>query len=272
MCALRVDGRYAVGRRTMSTWDPSEYMRFGDERTRPSVDLMARIAVERPSRVIDLGCGPGNSTQVLRMRWPEASIIGLDSSAQMIETAQRDHPDEEWILSAIEDWHPATPFDVVFSNAALQWVPDHGPLVERLFGSVSAGGALGFQIPSADFALVRTLIHEIALDGPWAPRMAGPLGALTMELPEFYYDRLAAGARSLDIWETEYVHVLESPPAIVDWMASTGLRPFLSALDSEEEADEFVARLRERVRESYPAQLDGRVLFPFRRTFVIAYA
>ena len=255
----------------MSSWDPGQYLRFGDERTRPSVDLASRIAVESPSSVVDLGCGPGNSTQVLRRRWPQARITGLDSSAQMIDAARRDYPDDEWILSSIEDWSPATAFAVVFSNAALQWLPEHGPLVKHLFGHVSEGGVLAFQIPSADFALVRTLIHEIALDGPWTSRMDRPLRALTMQSPEFYYDHLAPEARALDIWETEYVHVLESPAAIVDWISSTGLRPFLSVLERESESAEFIARLHERVRQSYPVRVDGRVLFPFKRTFVIAY-
>lgn len=255
----------------MSPWDPGGYMRFGDERTRPSIDLASRIAVESPSSVIDLGCGPGNSTRALQQRWPSAHVTGLDSSAQMIDTARQEHPDGEWVLSAIEEWRPAAAVDIVFSNAALQWLPGHGPLVERLFGHVSPGGALAFQIPSADYALVRTLIHEIALDGPWAPRMAGPLGALTMEPPSFYYDHLAPAARALDIWETEYFHVMDSPSAIVDWIASTGLRPFLDVLEPDGESDRFVARLRERVSQSFPARTDGRVLFPFKRTFVIAY-
>jgi trans-aconitate 2-methyltransferase len=256
----------------VNPWDPGDYLRFGDERTRPSADLALRIAVERPATVIDLGCGPGNSTQVLRRRWPHACVTGLDSSVEMIEAAGEKHPDGRWVLSSIEEWSPDTLFDVVFSNAALQWLPDHGSLVERLFGHVAPGGALAFQIPSTDFALVRTLIEEIALDGPWTSRMAGPLGALTMESPGFYYDHLAPGAQSIDIWETEYFHIMDSPPAVVDWIASTGLRPFLDVLESKGESDQFVGRLHERVRESYPARRDGRVLFPFRRTFVIAYA
>jgi trans-aconitate 2-methyltransferase len=255
----------------MDSWDPGEYLRFSDERTRPSVDLVTRIAVERPATVIDLGCGPGSSTRVLRRRWPEARIIGLDSSPQMITAARAEEPNEAWILSGIEDWVPVTPLDVVFSNATLQWLPDHGRLIQRLFRSVSAGGALAFQIPSAKFAAVRILIHEIALEGPWAPRMSGPLGGLTMESPSLYYDCLAPQARSLDMWETEYFHVMDSAGAIVDWIASTGLRPFLEALESEDERQRFVILLRERVCDAYQQQKDGRVLFPFRRTFVIAY-
>jgi trans-aconitate 2-methyltransferase len=252
-------------------WDPSEYLRFGDERTRPSIDLAARIAVESPSRIIDLGCGPGNSTRVLRARWPEAHVLGLDCSSDMIEAARADEPDEEWVLAGIEGWSADEAFDVVFSNAALQWLPDHGPLVERLFGAVAPGGALAFQIPSATFAAVQTLIRGVALEGPWAPRMSGPLGELTMETPSFYYDHLAARARSLDIWETEYFHVRDSAPAIVDWIASTGLRPFLAALESGDETRAFLAGLHERVASTYPPRRDGRVLFPFKRTFVVAY-
>lgn len=255
----------------MNDWNPSGYLRFADERTRPSIDLVSRIAIESPSSIIDLGCGPGNSTRVLQQRWPSARVVGLDSSAQMISAAREECPEGDWAHSAIEDWLPVAAFDVVFSNAALQWVGGHGPLVERLFGHVSPGGALAFQVPSPDYALLRTLIHEIALDGPWVPRMAAPLGMLTMESPAFYYDHLAPAARALDIWETEYFHVMDSPSAIVDWIATTGLRPFLDVLVAGEESDQFVARLRERVSQSYSTRADGRVLFPFKRTFVIAY-
>jgi trans-aconitate 2-methyltransferase len=255
----------------MESWNPGEYMRFGDERTRPSLDLVARIAVDSPSRVIDLGCGPGNSTRVLKGRWPSAHVIGLDNSAEMIESARSEDPSGEWQLGSIGEWAPDAPFDVVFSNAALQWVPDHGPLIESLFRNVADGGALAFQIPSADFAAVRALMHGVALDGPWAPRMAGPLAELTTESPGFYYDHLAPLAASIDIWETEYFHVMDSASAIVDWIATTGLRPFLAALESEREKREFVEILQTRVAETYRPQIDGRVLFPFRRTFVIAY-
>ena len=199
-------------------------------------------------------------------------MLGLDSSAEMIAAARAAYPQGKWQVADIAQWSPDAPFDVVFSNAALQWLPGHDPLVERLFASVAPGGALAFQIPSATYAVVRGLIHEIAREGPWASRMEGPLGVLTMEPPGFYYDRLAPRARSVDMWETEYVHVMKSPSAVVDWIASTGLRPFLEALDADEERNAFVASLRARVAHSYPVQRDGRVLFPFRRTFVIAYA
>ena len=253
------------------TWNPDAYLRFGDERTRPSLDLASRIDVE-PATVIDLGCGPGNSTQVLAARWPAARVVGLDNSAEMIASARDAYPDREWELGSIGEWSAEEPFDVVFSNAALQWVPDHAELVPRLFEQVAPGGALAFQIPSRTYARVGTLIHEIARDGAWAPRMEAALRQLTMESPETYYDLLAPKARAMDVWETEYLHVLDSPPAIVAWISSTGLRPFLGALGSDADREAFVAELTRRVEDAYPRRADGRVLFGFRRTFVIAYA
>lgn len=252
-------------------WNPGGYMRFCDERTRPSVDLVNRIKVENPQTVIDLGCGPGNSTKILRKRWPDARIVGLDSSAEMIETARSEMPAIEWTLSNIEDWQPEASYDVVFSNAALQWIPKHALLLESLFAKVTLGGAIAFQIPSSEFPAVRLLIHEIAQEGAWAGRMDGPLGQLTMETPGTYYNLLTPSARSVDIWQTEYFHIMDSAAAIVDWIATTGLRAFLDALESEEEISLFTALLLERVGQIYQPQVDGRVLFPFKRTFVVAY-
>lgn len=253
-------------------WDPASYLRYGDERTRPAVDLVSRVQIDAPESVVDLGCGPGNSTSVLAGRWPSAHILGLDSSAAMIEAASQAHPSSTWMIADIASWQPESAVDVVFSNAALQWIPDHAHLITRLFRAVSPGGAFAFQIPSATYALVRTLIHEIALDGAWASRMSSPLGALTMESPSFYYDHLAPVARRMDVWETDYMHVMDSHDAIVEWIASTGLRPFLEALESESDRSLFRDRLLQRVADGYPVQSDGRILFPFRRTFVIAYA
>jgi trans-aconitate 2-methyltransferase len=255
----------------MSPWDADHYLRFGDERTRPASDLAARIDVPDPKTVIDLGCGPGNSTQVLRRRWPEARIVGLDNSPEMIDSARASFPDREWLLGSAENWSPPDPFDVVFSNAALQWMRSHDSLVSHLFAQVADGGALAFQIPSSSYSAVRGHIHEIADDAAWRERMTAEKAALTMEDPSYYYDALAEYAPRLDIWETEYIHVMDSPSSIVDWISSTGMRPFLEALDAESERQRFVDLLNERVAESYPRRRDGKVLFPFRRLFVVAY-
>lgn len=255
----------------MAAWNPSEYLRFGDERTRPSQDLVSRIRVDDPATIVDLGCGPGNSTQVLRRRWPNSCVLGVDSSPDMIAAAREAHPDQEWVLGDIESWTGEAPIDVVFSNAALQWVPGHAELVRRLFAQVAPGGALAFQIPSVAYSDLRAIIHEIAENAAWASRMSAARNALTMEEPPVYYDALAPLARSIDMWETEYYHVMASPATIVAWITSTGLRPFLDALDTEGERDHFLAALNARVAEAYVRRSDGRVLFPFRRVFLIAY-
>jgi trans-aconitate 2-methyltransferase len=257
----------------MSGWDPDGYLRFGDERLRPSLDLLARVPDTAPGRVIDLGCGPGNSTEILWRRWQCACVTGIDNSREMIAAAKERYPERNWVLGDLAEWEPrAGEYDVVFSNAALQWLPDHTGLVRRLFGAVAPGGTLAFQVPSATYSPVRASIHEIALDPEWVERMGGALSTLTMEEPGVYYDVLSPLAASLDIWETEYLHVLDSPSAVVDWIASTGLRPFLGALETEPERARFVRMLHDRVEESYPRRADGRVLMPFRRVFVVATA
>jgi trans-aconitate 2-methyltransferase len=256
----------------MSHWNAEHYLKYSDERTRPAADLAARVQLNRPNLIADLGCGPGNSTQVLRNRWPHARVLGIDNSPEMIQAAQRAFPQQEWVLGDAAQWTPDRPLDLVFSNAVLQWIPDHDLLIRRLYGMVAPGGALAFQIPSATFARVRTLIHELSYDPAWTERMHAARSALTFESPAFYYDVLATvGAAGMDVWETEYHHVLDSHTAIVDWIASTGLRPFLAALESNSETNAFLQELQRRAAAVYAVRADGKVLFPFRRTFVIAY-
>ena len=255
----------------MSNWNAAHYLKYGDERTRAAADLAARIKLDTPNRIVDLGCGPGNSTQILRTRWPESDLVGIDNSSEMIETAIESFPEQNWFLADASTWVPANPIDLVYSNAALQWLPNHEALMPRLFSMIAPGGALAFQIPSSTYATVRKLIHEISCDSAWTERMNGPRNALTMQHPSFYYDALVANAAQMDIWETEYNHVLESKDSIVDWIASTGLRPFLAALDDDDERNAFLTQLRRRVSGAYESRADGKVLYPFRRLFVIAY-
>jgi trans-aconitate 2-methyltransferase len=222
-------------------------------------------------RVIDLGCGPGNSTQVLRERFPAAQVVGLDSSEKMIAKAREGYPSGDWLLGSIEEWQAEDPFDLVFSNAALQWIPDHAALLRRLLQQVAAGGALAFQIPRHVDSPLRNAILEVSRDPAWIDRMAEARDALTMECPEYYYDALADSVDSLDIWQTEYDHVMDDPQAIVEWISSTGLRPFMQALTDEAEEKRLVAMVAERVRQEYPRRQDGKVIFPFNRLFLVAY-
>jgi trans-aconitate 2-methyltransferase len=267
----RRPGQEALRAMNTTNWNAAHYLKYADERTRPAADLAARIQLKAPGTIVDLGCGPGNSTQVLRRRWPSAKSLGVDNSPEMIQCAKASYPDQDWLLADATTWSPNNPIDLIYSNAALQWLPDHHSLVRRLFSMVASEGALAFQIPSGTYALVRTLIHDISREPRWSERMSAPRRELTMESPEFYYDALIGHASNLDIWETEYYHVLASKPAIVEWIASTGLRPFLAALETDTDRSAFVAELHRRVEDAYKSRVDGKVLFPFRRTFVIAY-
>jgi trans-aconitate 2-methyltransferase len=252
-------------------WDADLYLKFANQRTQPSLDLIARIELARPARIIDLGCGPGNSTEMLRRRWPEAEVIGLDSSTEMLAAAAKAHPAGRWVLGDAASWTAEAPFDLAFSNAALHWIPDHAALFPHLLGQVAAGGALAVQIPAHHLSPLHQVTLEVASAPAWRARMEGPRHALTKETPAFYYDVLQPLAARLDIWETEYQHVMEGPQAILDWFRGTGLRPFLEALASDDERERFERLLLADYTRAYPRQKDGRILFPFRRLFLVAY-
>ncbi|MCE5333636.1 MAG: methyltransferase domain-containing protein [Desulfobacteraceae bacterium] len=255
----------------MTAWDAGQYMKFSGERTQPSIDLAAKVAVLKPERIVDLGCGPGNSTEVLRSRWPGAEIVGLDSSEEMISAASRSFSEGKWVLADIASWESPVLFDVVFSNAALQWVPNHESLIPRLFALVASGGALAVQLPSHFKSAMHREILEVADDPAWRHLMDKAKTAMTKKPLSFYYDVLRPLASRLDLWETEYYHAVEGPESVLAWFRGTGLRPFLSALGSEEQKSRFEEKLLERYGRIFPRQADGRVLFPFRRLFFIAY-
>lgn len=255
----------------MPQWDPQLYLQFATERTQPAVDLIARIRLPQPARIIDIGCGPGNSTAMLRQRWPDAQITGLDSSPEMLAVAAQNYPSEEWVLEDAASWQPEHAFDLVFSNAALQWVPDHQAVFPRLFGQVAPGGALAIQVPAHYDSPVHRVALDVAQAGAWRQRLERPSQALTHEAPAFYYRLLRPTAAQIDMWETEYYHVVEQPEDIVTWFRGTGLRPFLEALESDQQRAQFEQSVLEGYRQAYPRQPDGRVLFPFRRLFVVAY-
>lgn len=254
----------------MPTWNAGQYLRFTEERTRPCRDLVAAIALDDPRRIIDLGCGPGNSTAVLTARWPEAAVVGLDSSEAMIAAARRSAPEGAWIVGDIAAWTSEAPYDLVFSNAALHWVADHEVAYPRLLAQVAAGGALATQVPSNFDAAAHEAMREIAARPAWRGRLDG-VREWQVHAPAFYYDVLAPLATRLDIWESEYIHVLPDAAAIVEWYKGTGLRPFLDRLPDAADQQRFLDAYLEAIAVAYPARRDGRVLFPFRRLFVVAY-
>lgn len=255
----------------MANWDAELYLRFGRERTQAAIDLAARVEAAAPARVADLGCGPGNSTAVLRARWPAAEVVGVDSSPEMIAAARASDPAGRWELGDLATWADGRPFDVVYSNAALQWVPDHAAVAPRLFGLVAPGGALAVQVPAHFESPLHRLIEAIADRPGWRGTPASAKTALTVERPGFYYDVLSPLAARLDLWVTEYWHRMDGPSAVVAWIRGTGLRPFLAACADDAERAEFERQLLLGVERAYPHQADGKVLFPFRRLFVVAY-
>ncbi len=255
----------------MPTWDSNLYLKFANERTQPSIDLAGRVNLTNPNRIIDLGCGPGNSTAVVRNRWPSAEIVGLDSSPEMIVAAQKAYPDQTWLLGDIATWEADAPFDLVFSNAALHWVPDHARLFPHLLQQVKSGGALAVQMPAHYRSPLHRVIEAAAADPMWAGRLMNAHQTQTHQPPAFYYEALSPIASHLDIWETEYFHILEGPQGIVDWFRGTGLRPYLEALNTDAERQQFEAQVLAGYTVAYPRQSDGRVLFPFRRLFMVAY-
>jgi trans-aconitate 2-methyltransferase len=242
----------------MPVWDVNLYLKFGSERTQPAIDLVSRVNLANPARIIDVGCGPGNSTAILRQRWPSARVAGLDSSPEMISAARLSDPEHEWILVDAGAWQASAPYDLVFSNATLQWVPDHARLIPRLFEQAAPGGVLAFQIPSRAYSRIHQLILDVADEPEWIEHMDAARRGFTLERPGFYYDLLAGRAARLDIWETEYNHVMQDHDAIIQWTAGTAVRPFLEALETEEQRQRFMRLLTESVVQEYQAQRDGK--------------
>ncbi|AMJ63405.1 trans-aconitate 2-methyltransferase [Bosea sp. PAMC 26642] len=253
------------------TWSATQYSKFEAERNRPVMDLLARIQTSAVSRAADIGCGPGNSTELLRGRFPQAEISGMDSSADMITAARKRLPDVAFEVADIANWANAGPFDVILSNAALQWVPDHEALLPALMTKLRAGGSLAVQMPDNLDEPAHVLMREIAADGPWAGALANAANARGTRQPaEWYFRILSSVAAETDIWRTTYFHHLAGgPEAIVEWFRGAGLRPFLDPLDDAQRAG-FLERYTTAIAQAYPALPDGSVLLPFPRLFFIA--
>ena len=252
-------------------WDPGEYLRFGDERGRAFVDLVARVGAEDPRRVVDLGCGPGNLTRLLSRRWPDAVVEGVDSSPEMVERATSDGETDRlrFRVGDLRDWSPEEPVDVLLSNATLQWVPGHLDLLARLVSAVRPGGWLAFQVPGNFGERSHTAIAELRAAPRWRERLAGlEIEQPSSENPAVYLAALVGLGCTADVWETTYLQVLKGPDAVVRWISGTGLRPVLGALDDSERAD-FVAEYRALVAPAYPERPWGTVL-PYRRIFAVA--
>lgn len=255
------------------TWDPQQYGRYADERSRPFFELTARIDIAAPHRVVDLGCGPGSLTASLAERWSDALVTGVDSSVDMIRAAA-DHAIAgriEFVHASIADWQPADPVDVVVANAALQWVPGHIDLLARFAGWLHDGGALAFQVPDNFTEPSHTLLRDLRLSPQWRDKLGeGADRTVGVERPERYLDGLVAAGLAPDVWQTSYLHILHGDDPVLEWVKGTALRPVLSLLDASD-SERFVGEYAQLLREAYPRQPWGATLFPFRRTFAVGH-
>lgn len=254
----------------MKEWNPDLYRQFEAERTRPAKDLLARIPPMTVSHVTDLGCGPGNSTELLYQLWPEAHITGLDSSETMLEQAIKRLPQCHFMLADINTWQATPKQEIIYANASLQWLTHHDALFPHLISQLETGGVLAIQMPDNLDQPTHQLMQTVAMSERWHHKFAAGINARKRLLTtEQYYDLFVATGCSVDIWRTMYYHVMPSHLSMVDWLKSTGLRPFLAQLD-EREQSEFIAQYHDALTEAYPSRPNGNVLMPFPRLFVVA--
>jgi trans-aconitate 2-methyltransferase len=253
------------------TWSPAQYGKFEDERNRPIHDLLAHISATEVGTAVDIGCGPGNSTELLLQRFPDATIVGLDSSPEMIAAARQRLPQLRFSVEDIATWHDPGPFDVILANAALQWIPDHEQLLPALIAKLAPGGSLAVQMPDNLDEPAHRLMREVAATGPWADRLNTATQARApRRSADWYYRLLCTRVSGLDMWRTVYHHPLSGgADAVVEWFKGSGLRPFLAPL-SPTERDAYLTLYRQAVADAYPVARDGRVLLPFPRLFFVA--
>jgi trans-aconitate 2-methyltransferase len=253
------------------SWSAAQYVIFEDERTRPVRDLLSALPAIEARSAIDLGCGPGNSTELLAARFPNAAVRGIDSSPDMIATAGQRLPQVQFAIGGIEEWSDAGPFDVILANAVLHWVPNHAALMPALVGRLAAGGGLAIQMPDNLDAPTHRLMREIAADGPWAATLASASASRTaVGSANEYYELLRPFCSRVDVWRTTYYHPLPGgAAAIVEWFKGSGLRPFLEPLDAPSRAA-YLERYTAAVARAYPNLSDGSVLLPFPRLFMVA--
>lgn len=263
------------GRVAGSTWDPGKYLTFADHRLRPGIELLDRIPLTDPTLIYDLGCGTGELAQIISNRWPDANVIGVDNSPQMLAKAQTLSDRIEWVEADIATWQPDQTPDLIYSNATLQWLDGHDTLLPRLFAAVAPGGCLAMQMPlSWGLPSHRLMRETLATGGPngapiGPPEIRQSLDHVWVAEPAHYFDLLSPHAQTLDIWETEYLQVLEGENPVLDWVSGTGLRPVLNGL-SPEDRDRFLPQYAAALHDAYPTRPNGQTVYPFRRLFIVA--
>jgi trans-aconitate 2-methyltransferase len=263
------------GPRGSTRWDPEQYFKFADHRLRPALELLGRVPLTDPRTVCDLGCGAGELTRLLAEKWPDATVYGVDSSREMLQKAGAEPGRVQWAEADIRAWRPAAPPDLIYSNATLQWVDGHRELFPRLVGLLAPGGCLAVQMPLSWGAPSHRLMRQTLEDGgPGGAALgAGELrrrvGRKWVDDADEYYDLLVGRTATIDIWETEYLQILEGDDPVLEWVKGSGLRPILNDLSASERAC-YLEEYARRLREAYPRRANGRTLYPFRRLFIVA--
>ena len=254
----------------MSDWSPSQYLKFADERTRAARDLLAQVRPQAPELIYDLGCGPGNSTELLVAAYPKARVVGVDNSPQMLAKARLALPNVQFIEADLATWQAFADVDLLFSNATFQWVPDHVEVLQSLLRRLKAGAVLAVQMPDNLNEPSHVAMREAASNAPYADKMRDAAKARDV-LPASadYYAALKPLSTQLDIWHTVYNHPVDGIAGIVEWLKGTGLRPFLEPLTADEQKD-YLARYATVLAKHYAAQADGKVLLRFPRLFIVA--
>ena len=250
-------------------WDPQQYLKFSGHRLRPAVDLLLRIPQFPAKSIADLGAGAGNVTRLLKERWPEASVLAVEGSAEMVAAGRKAAPDVEWVQADLGHWRPSNKCGLIYSNAALHWLPDHAQLFPALMEKLAGGGMLAVQMPRNFTAPSHLLIAETALNGPWRSKVEHLVAPPPVEAPAFYHDLLAPLSQNIDIWETEYLQVLEGENPVKEWTKGTWLTRYLDVLQGDEKSA-FEAAYGERVARAYPKNSAGQTRFPVRRLFIVA--
>ena len=251
-------------------WNPDLYLKFDKERSQPSIDLVSRVKFDNPSGIIDIGCGPGNSTQILAQKWPDSVITGIDNSPAMIEKAKKDYPDQNWkLLDAGKDEIPGT-YDIIFSNSTIQWIPDHAELLKKLCHILNKNGLVAIQIPLFWDMPLGKAIMRISEESRWGSATKGAAEQFTIHNYSYYFDHLSQLYNSTDMWETSYMHIMDSHFSILEMIRSTGLRPYLDRLENEKDKKDFEEQVLSEITKVYPGQKNGKIIFPFKRLFFIA--
>lgn len=253
-------------------WSAAQYLKFAEQRTRPARDLLAHVPLDSVRRVLDIGCGPGNSTEVLAARYPGAQVTGIDSSPDMIATARKAFPGVQFTVADLTAYTPEQPADLLFANAVLQWVDydERIPTMKRLLRSLQPNGIFAMQVPDNYTENSHAAMRTVAETGPWAELLGRARPSFgPFQTPQLLYDQLIPMCSSIDIWHTIYHHPLDSHEGIVEWVKGTGLRPFIDPL-SPDEREAFLSRYLEQLKKLYPSSADGKVLLRYPRLFMVA--